>query len=107
MRLLLQFSFLLVICSYWLIYFVVSVLEKPFLASFKYFFFYNSAILLLLGGKVFMVEKKKYRCAACNWKFSRNYKPGLCPYCGRATVEEMADNSAGTLVKEIEELGRV
>ncbi len=53
-----------------------------------------------------MIEKKKYRCAACNWKFSRNYKPGLCPYCGRATVEELADNSAGALVKEVEELGR-
>ncbi len=53
-----------------------------------------------------MVEKKKYRCAACNWKFSRNYKPGLCPYCGRESVEEAIDNSATGMVKEVEELGK-
>jgi len=53
-----------------------------------------------------MAEKKKYRCAACNWKFSRNYKPGLCPYCGRATVEEAADTSAKEMVKEVEELSK-
>lgn len=53
-----------------------------------------------------MAEKKKYRCAACNWKFSRNYKPSLCPYCGRANVEEAVDTSAGSMVKEIEELGQ-
>ena len=33
-------------------------------------------------------DKKKFRCGTCNWKFTRNYSPQLCPYCGKATVEE-------------------
>jgi len=53
-----------------------------------------------------MTAKKKYRCSSCNWKFSRNYRPGLCPYCGRATVEEAEDESADNMVKEVENLGK-
>lgn len=53
-----------------------------------------------------MAEKKKYRCAACNWKFSRNYKPNLCPYCGRAAIEIAEDSSAQSMVREVEELGQ-
>jgi len=52
-----------------------------------------------------MIEKKKYMCAACKWKFSRNYKPGLCPYCGRASIEEIPSDAAGAILKEVEELG--
>jgi len=32
------------------------------------------------------MERKKYRCDMCNWKFSRNFIPSLCPYCGRAAI---------------------
>ncbi|MBI4016863.1 MAG: hypothetical protein HY363_04170 [Candidatus Aenigmarchaeota archaeon] len=32
------------------------------------------------------MERKKYKCEMCNWKFSRNFVPMLCPYCGKAAV---------------------
>ena len=53
-----------------------------------------------------MVEKKKFRCGACNWKFSRNFQPTLCPYCGRAAVEVHADSDAKDIVREVEELSK-
>jgi rRNA maturation endonuclease Nob1 len=53
-----------------------------------------------------MAEKRKYRCGACKWKFSRNFSPTLCPYCGRAAVEEDVSTGAGDIVREVEELGR-
>lgn len=53
-----------------------------------------------------MVTKKKYRCAACNWKFTRNFTPTLCPYCGQAAVEEEPIQDASNIVKEVEELGQ-
>lgn len=52
-----------------------------------------------------MVIKKKFRCAACNWKFARNFTPSLCPYCGRAAVEEQPAEEASSIVREVEELG--
>lgn len=53
-----------------------------------------------------MAEKKKYRCFECKWKFSRNFKPTLCPYCGRASVEDDLQAEAGDFVREVEDLGR-
>jgi len=53
-----------------------------------------------------MATKKKYRCTTCNWKFSRNFKPTLCPYCGRATVEEQPMQEANDIVKEVDKLGK-
>lgn len=53
-----------------------------------------------------MAVKKKFRCRACNWKFSRNFTPSLCPYCGREAVEEQPLDDAGNIVKEVEELGQ-
>ncbi|MEM4246711.1 MAG: hypothetical protein QXF14_00085 [Candidatus Woesearchaeota archaeon] len=46
-----------------------------------------------------MGEKKKFRCGTCNWKFSRNYTPQLCPYCGKATVEEDLTPAADQLIQ--------
>ncbi|MEM4240397.1 MAG: hypothetical protein QXK08_04355 [Candidatus Woesearchaeota archaeon] len=46
-------------------------------------------------------DKKKYRCGTCNWKFSRNYAPNLCPYCGKATVEEDLVPAADQLVQNL------
>jgi hypothetical protein len=48
--------------------------------------------------------KKKFRCGACNWKFTRNFTPTLCPYCGRAAIEE--EPIAKDIVREVEELGQ-
>jgi len=53
-----------------------------------------------------MAIKKKYRCAACNWKFSRNFQPTLCPYCGREAVEEEPIQEANNIVREVEDLGK-
>lgn len=53
-----------------------------------------------------MTTKKKFRCAACNWKFTRNFIPTLCPYCGRAAIEEIPAQEAENIVQEIEKLGK-
>jgi predicted Zn-ribbon and HTH transcriptional regulator len=57
-------------------------------------------------GGIYMAVKKKFRCGACNWKFTRNFTPSLCPYCGREAVEEQPADDAGNIVKEVEELGQ-
>ena len=48
-----------------------------------------------------MVSKKKYRCYDCNWKFSRNYAPSLCPYCGKAAVEEDIAQDTNDIIREL------
>jgi len=48
-----------------------------------------------------MAIKKKFRCYECNWKFTRNYTPSLCPYCGRAAVEEDIAQDANDIVNEV------
>jgi rubrerythrin len=45
--------------------------------------------------------KKKFRCGTCNWKFMRNYQPNICPYCGKATVEEDINVAADQIVKSL------
>lgn len=45
--------------------------------------------------------KEKFRCNGCNWKFTRNFMPNLCPYCGRAAVEVDESQAADELLKEI------
>lgn len=45
--------------------------------------------------------KEKYRCGACNWKFTRNYHPNLCPYCGKASVGTDSTQAADDLLREI------
>jgi len=49
-------------------------------------------------------ERKKFKCKACNWKFSRNFTPLLCPYCGKQSIVLDVAQSADQLIKEIEEL---
>jgi predicted RNA-binding Zn-ribbon protein involved in translation (DUF1610 family) len=53
-----------------------------------------------------MVEKKKFHCNACKWKFTRNFTPTLCPYCGRASIIEEATSNAADFVREVDELGK-
>ncbi|MBI4148499.1 hypothetical protein HY490_04370 [Candidatus Woesearchaeota archaeon] len=33
-----------------------------------------------------VLERKKYKCEMCKWKFTRNFVPTLCPYCGREAI---------------------
>lgn len=47
--------------------------------------------------------KIKYRCSSCNWKFTRNLQPQLCPYCGKAAVGIDKAQGAQDLLKEIED----
>jgi len=49
-------------------------------------------------------ERKKYKCNACNWKFSRNFSPLLCPYCGKSAVVMDVPKNAEDLIKEVEEI---
>lgn len=46
--------------------------------------------------------KEKYRCGSCNWKFTRNSPPNLCPYCGKPNVSVDATQAADELLREIE-----
>lgn len=46
-------------------------------------------------------ERKKFKCSACNWKFSRNFTPQLCPYCGKECVVLDAPKTAAALIEEI------
>jgi predicted RNA-binding Zn-ribbon protein involved in translation (DUF1610 family) len=48
-----------------------------------------------------VVSKKKFRCGTCNWKFTRNYSPNLCPYCGKATVEDDIMPGASEIVQSL------
>ena len=49
-------------------------------------------------------ERKKYKCAVCNWKFSRNFTPRLCPYCGKESVVIDVPKTAEALIEEVAEL---
>jgi rubrerythrin len=49
------------------------------------------------------MEKTKFRCMACNYKFSRNNPPQVCPYCGKKSVVEDLESSAEDILNEIEE----
>ena len=46
--------------------------------------------------------KQKYRCGTCNWKFTRNYAVKLCPYCGKATVEEDIQPAADEIIRSLQ-----
>jgi rubrerythrin len=46
--------------------------------------------------------KEKFRCGSCNWKFTRNYKPELCPYCGKGAVDFDKTQAADELLRELE-----
>ncbi|MBS3147782.1 hypothetical protein J4219_02775 [Candidatus Woesearchaeota archaeon] len=47
--------------------------------------------------------KLKFRCGSCNWKFTRNFAPKLCPYCGKSSVAEDASQAADDLLREVDE----
>ena len=49
-----------------------------------------------------MEKKSKFKCTQCNWKFTRNYNPQLCPYCGRAAVEVDLPKNADEILSDID-----
>jgi transcription initiation factor IIE alpha subunit len=51
-----------------------------------------------------MVGKKKFYCTACKWKFTANFPPNLCPYCGKGSVTVDSSKGAEELLREIEEM---
>ncbi len=46
-----------------------------FLEKFKKFFYFTTYM------------KTKYLCNACNYRFSRNDNPNVCPFCGKTAVQ--------------------
>ncbi len=54
------------------------------------------------------VNKVRYFCRYCNYKFSRNKNfsfPKACPYCDKDGVEILKIKSAQELIKESEKHG--
>ncbi len=51
-----------------------------------------------------VAQRQKYKCNACNWKFSRNFTPQLCPYCGKEAVVIDAPKNADDILREVEEI---
>ncbi|MBI4451310.1 hypothetical protein HY642_05015 [Candidatus Woesearchaeota archaeon] len=49
--------------------------------------------------------KMKYRCDGCKYKFSRNYKPNLCPFCGREGIQEDTPTNAADILRDVQEVG--
>ncbi len=47
------------------------------------------------------MERKKYKCRMCQWKFIRNFTPTLCPYCGRASIVVDEQCVSRTTEKEV------
>jgi len=51
------------------------------------------------------VEKEKYICTSCNYKFQREKGISfnkLCPFCGKNKVEVYSKHSASSILDEIE-----
>jgi len=48
------------------------------------------------------MDKQKYRCNSCNYRFFRIEKPEQCPYCGKKSVIEDKQTSAEELLKNID-----
>ena len=38
--------------------------------------------------------KMYFKCSSCNWRFGRNFKPEMCPYCGKNSLEDDTTQSA-------------
>jgi len=49
------------------------------------------------------LEKIKYRCNACKYKFHKFNYPELCPYCSKPAVVEDLENTAEDLLDEVSE----
>jgi ribosomal protein L37AE/L43A len=51
-------------------------------------------------------DKKKYRCTVCKYEFTRKISAlvNTCPYCGKASVEELTDDYADSILKEVDRL---
>ncbi len=47
------------------------------------------------------MQKQRFRCTGCNWKFTRQQRPSLCPYCGKMAVVEDVERAADEILSEI------
>jgi len=50
------------------------------------------------------MDKNKFWCPDCKYKFERKFKPNLCPYCGKGHVEADKSRGAEDLLKEVSDL---
>ncbi len=46
------------------------------------------------------------RCDSCRYKFSRSIAPALCPFCGKASVEEDTRTGAADILREVDDMER-
>jgi Zn finger protein HypA/HybF involved in hydrogenase expression len=53
-----------------------------------------------------MPGKGKYNCRSCTWKFTSQFRPNLCPYCGKNTVALDTSRGAEDLIREVEDMER-
>ncbi|MEK6849011.1 MAG: hypothetical protein AABY01_00405 [Nanoarchaeota archaeon] len=51
------------------------------------------------------MTKNKFWCTSCKYKFERNLKPNLCPYCGKGAVEANLSRGAEDLLREVSQIG--
>ncbi len=50
------------------------------------------------------MNKSKFWCTSCKYKFQRTSQPILCPYCGKKSVEQDLSKGAEDLLKEISDM---
>ena len=48
------------------------------------------------------MDKAKFWCTSCKYKFQRKAQPNLCPYCGKPAVEQDVSKGAEDLLREVD-----
>ncbi|MEK6822598.1 MAG: hypothetical protein AABY13_02120 [Nanoarchaeota archaeon] len=52
------------------------------------------------------MNKISLRCGACQYKFTRTHVPNLCPFCGKAAINQDTNSSAESLLREVDDMER-
>ena len=52
------------------------------------------------------MSKVKYKCDACNWRFSSNSTPEQCPYCSKRGLSVYESEEAQSIIDEVTDLER-
>ncbi len=51
------------------------------------------------------MDKPKFWCTSCKFKFEMSKQPNLCPYCGKGAVEKDVSKGAEDLLREVSSIG--
>jgi len=52
------------------------------------------------------MDKQRFRCQSCKYKFSYNYQPKLCPFCGKPGVLPDVPSGAQEILQDVIDAGR-